>query len=292
MDEKDLKTEKISKIIELVNNSELSSIKQTLVQILSVINDPGSSAKDLKGVIEIDPTLSAKMLKLANSAYYGFAKRISEIQDSIVCIGFDAVKELALSQKICEIFEKNDSVHGYSRISLWKHSIATAVCGRLIYKNMFREGGDLIYAAGLLHDIGIIVMDQFLQEEFVNVLSKKETENDNLVDMEDVVLDFNHMDIGFAVAQDWALPQELCMAIGKHHIPGAVGGRFSKIVSTVFISEYITQNREIGYDESPNKDYTAFQKCLTKLKIREKALDIIVDEVEKEINKMEEAGWF
>jgi HD-like signal output (HDOD) protein len=286
------KKRKLDAIIELVNNSEISSIKQTITQILNTISDPNSSAKDLGNAIEVDPPLSAKILKLANSAFYGFLRRISDIQEAIVCIGFDAVRDLALSQKVCELFAKTDVIDGYSRISLWKHSIASAICGRLIYKSVFIEGGEHIYAAGLLHDLGIIVIDQFMQFDFINILRKINIDKSNLVNVEDSVLGYNHMDIGGAISENWNFPDELTAAIGNHHTPDRVEERFSKIVSTIFISEYITQIKNIGYDESPYKNKILFNKCLRKLKLKEKLLDSMMEEVKEEIIKMEKAGWF
>jgi len=288
----DEKKEKINKIIEMVNHSEISSIKQTVTQIINTIIDPNSSAKDLKNIIEIDPPLTAKLLKLANSAFYGYPKTISVIQEAIVCIGFEAVRELALSQKVCEIFKKADYINGYSRISLWKHSVAVAVCCKLIYRREFRERGENIYVAGLLHDIGIIVFDQFLHYDFLNILRKSRSEKNNLVNVENAILHFNHADIGRAIAENWDFPVELVKAIGNHHNTKNVDDKYTKISFTTFIANYAVQDKLIGYCDAPYKNKTLFLKCLMKLNIKEKAIDLIVKEVEKEINKMEKSGWF
>ncbi len=284
--------EKINKIIEMVNNSEISSIKQTVTQIISTIIDPDSSAKDLKKIIETDPPLAAKLLKLANSAFYGFPRTISAIHEAIVCIGFEAVRELALNQKVCEIFKKADYINGYSRISLWRHSVAVAVCCKLIYRREFRERGENIYVAGLLHDIGIIVFDQFLHHDFLNILRKSRSEKNNLLNTENAILHFNHADIGRAIAENWDFPVELVKAIGNHHDAKNVDDKYAKISFTTYIADYAVQDKLIGYCDAPNKNKTLFLKCLKKLNIKEKAIGLIVKEVEKEINKMEKSEWF
>lgn len=285
------KAQEINRLIALVNNSEISSIKKIVTQIISIINDPNSSAKDLKDIIEIDPPLSAKLLKLSNSAFYGYTKTINEIQEAIVCIGFDAVKELALSQKVCELFKKDDYFHGYSRISLWKHSVAVAMCSKLIYRREFRERGENMYVAGLLHDIGIIVLDQFQQEKFKAVLKKGRREKNNVATVETSEIGFNHADIGMGIARDWEFPDELVFGIGNHHNPEAIENGISKVISTIYLADYICQMRKIGYCDTPYANKTLFQKCILKLKIKEKALDFIVEEVEKEIKRMENSGW-
>ena len=151
------KSTKLKKIVEMVNKSEISSIQNIVSGVTKIINDPKSSAKDLKEIIQIDPPLTGKLLKLANSVYYSPRTKISEIQQAIIWVGYDALKELALSQKVCEIFAGNSTIEGYSKTLLWKHSVAVSLLGKMIYRKEFREKGENIYVAGLLHDIGIIV---------------------------------------------------------------------------------------------------------------------------------------
>ena len=122
----------LSELVEEVNKSDISSIKQVIIQLIQIMNDPKAGAKDLQGIIEKDPPLSARLLKISNSAYYGFRRKISKILEAIVSIGFDAVKELALSQKVCELFNNSEAFEGFSRVALWEHSLAVALCGKYI----------------------------------------------------------------------------------------------------------------------------------------------------------------
>lgn len=291
INEINVKDIEIKKILEKVNNSDISSIKQTITWIVSVINDPNSSAKDLKDVIEKDPPLSAKLLRLANSAFYGYSRTINEIQEAIICIGFEAVKELALRQKVYELFDNYDYLHGYSRISLWKHSIAVALCSKLIFRREFFERGENMYVAGLLHDIGIIIIDQFLHTQFKEILKKSKSDKNNLLNTEKDVLGFNHTDIGSEIAKNWGFHEEIVMSIENHHYPERVDNEFSKIVSTIFISDYACQSENIGYCDATDKNKTLFHKCLTKLNIKEKAIKLIIKNVKEEIKKMEEEGF-
>lgn len=286
------KNSKIEELMRKVEDSDISSIKQTVTQILTIINNPKSSAKDLKDIIEVDPPLTAKLLKLANSAFYGYAKTISEIQEAIVCIGFEAVREIAVSQKVCELFQDDDYIHGYSRRSLWKHCVAVAICSKLLFRREFRERGDNIYVAGLLHDIGIIVIDQFLHDQFKEILKKTRSERNNLLVVEDSVLGFNHTDIGLAIAESWGFPDEMSKAIANHHNPNDLNAEYAKIVATMYIANYCVQNEVIGYGDAPYPDKLLLRKCLIKYHIKEKALALIVKEVKEEIIKMEKANWF
>ncbi|MBN2290091.1 MAG: HDOD domain-containing protein [Candidatus Glassbacteria bacterium] len=284
--------QRIREIVELVNRSEISSIKKTVKEILQLIMDENSSAKDLKDIIERDPPLCSRLLKRANSASYGYPKTIGDIQEAIVCIGFDAVKELALSQKVCELFKKDDIVNGYSRKGLWKHCSAVAICSKMIYRREFGEHGDKIYVAGLLHDLGIIVEDQFFQWHFEQALEKACLENTNLSLVEKEFLLVDHTEIGRAIAEDWDFPEELGAALGFHHQPDLAPEDFERNVLTVFVADYICQREKIGYGDAPYTDEALFRSCLVELDVREKALGIILEELKEEIHKLEQTDWF
>jgi len=113
-----------------------------------------------------------------------------------------------------------------------------------------------------------------------------------LVNVENALLGFNHTDIGCAIAKDWNFPEELGVAIRNHHNPNYADDKFTKIVSIIFISDYITQSKNIGYCDAPYKNTILFQKCLMKLKIKEESIKFIIEEVEEEIEKMSKVGWF
>ena len=292
MTQKETKRAKLDQLVESINDSRdsLSSIKNVTSGIVRIISDPGSSAKDLKELIEIDPPLTAKVLKLANSAYYSPGKRIGEIGQAIITIGFDAVKELALSQKVCEIFDKDESLAGYSRMLLWKHSISVALLGKMIYRREFGERGENIYAAGVLHDIGLIVEDQFLQDRFKEILMRSTMQEKNLPQLERRVLGYNHTDIGRVIAADWNFPRELSAAIGYHHTPDRAKQKFARIAATLYIAECLSASCEIGYADTRFIDESLFQDCVQEWDLSAHGLDLIVAEMKQEMARMESQG--
>lgn len=292
MAQAETKGEKLSRIVEMVNDSRdgLSSIRNVTSGIIRIINDPRSSAKDLKELIEIDPPLTAKVLRLANSAYYAPRRRIGEIDQAIIIIGFDAVKELALSQKVCEIFNKDIRVSGYSRAELWKHSIAVALLGKMIYRKELGERGENAYAAGVLHDIGIIVEDQFFQDDFKSILRRTLIQERNLPLVERKAQSYDHADIGRVIARDWKFPREMSTAIGFHHMPNRARGRFTQMASVLYIAECVAAQCEIGYADERFTDEKLFQACVRRLNLNAYALDLIAAEMKRELTRMQSQG--
>jgi len=284
------KKEALDSLVKMVDDSEISSIKKIVSGIISIINNPGSTIKDLKELIEVDPPLTASVLRMANSAYYSSGKKISEIEEAVIWIGFDELKELALRQKVCEIFARDEAINGYSRTLLWKHSVAVALLAKLIYRREYGERGDNIYAAGLLHDIGIIVEDQFLHGDFEPALQRGKDERNNLVDSECEVFGYQHADVGRALAVHWSFPGELVTSIGNHHGQFEAPHTFPRIDLALFVANYLCQVNNIGFCDSPYPDEVTFHRCLNALGLEPVATNLIVEELKKEIIKMEDQG--
>lgn len=281
---------KVEQIVEMVSHSQISSIMSIVQGIIRVINDPESNAKDLKEIIEVDPPLTGKVLRVANSTYYAPRRKIGGIMQAIVYIGFEALTEIALSQQMNNIFTKGDDYEGYSRVSLWKHSVAVALYGKMIYRKEFGEKGDTAYTAGLLHGIGIIAEDQFLEEDFRNALLKSKDENKNLPIAENEVLGYDHAKIGMEIARNWNLPLELVEAIGYHHEPDKASPSHARLVATIYVADCYCQRNNIGFSDAPSEDEALFDNCLRTLAVEPHVLDLILGDVEKHISEMEEQG--
>lgn len=292
MNQEEKKSMKLKKIVEKVNQSEICSIRNIVSGVIRIINDPRSSAKDLMEIIQLDPPLTGKLLKLANSVYYSPQNKISEIQQAMIWVGYEELKALALRQKICEVFDGDSTVEGYSRPFLWKHSIAVSLMGKMIYRREFRERGENIYVAGLLHDIGTIALEQFCEDEFRFILGKTKTEKINHLETEKMVLGFDHTEVGKAITNDWNFPQELVEVIRYHHNPDNIAQEFARAGSTLFVADYVCQRKGLGYNDAPVQDKELFRRCLKWLNLSSYALGLIVEDVEQELFKMEEQGLF
>jgi HD-like signal output (HDOD) protein len=281
-------------LVEEVDNSELASIKTVVGGIVRIINDPRSSARDLKEMVEVDPPLTAKILKLANSAYYNSPKTISDIEQAIVWIGFNAIKELALNQKVCELFASGAETGDYSRLRLWEHSVGVAICGKILSKMALGNVEQNMYAAGLLHDMGIIVEDQFRSESFIKILEycKDESNLFDLIHLEKDILGYDHGELGGYLSDSWNFPQPLAMAITWHHNPLQAPLEYRPLVSLLYVADYLCQEAAIGFQSTPFRNAELYSRCIGFLNLKRKELDLVAEQVRAEITKMKEQGFF
>jgi HD-like signal output (HDOD) protein len=282
----------IEELIEIASESDISSIQSVLTQLIEVVNSPQASALELKNLIEIDPPLTARILKRANSAFYGAKRRMAEILDAVICIGFEAVKELALNQKVCELFTHSDVIHGYSRNELWKHSVAVALCAKLIYRREMRLSGGDVYTAGLLHDMGIIALDQFMHEPFTEVLQYMSENGVHINDAEMHVLGFTHAEVGSRLAETWAFPERLCRVIATDEHPERADTSNARMSTTLYIANCACRRKRMGFAEEKQVDSERYRGGLDQLGLTELGIQSIMTEVSKDIQEMQRNGWF
>ena len=285
------------KLISKVELSDISSIRVVLNGIIGVVNDPRSSAYDLKDAISTDPPLAARVLRRANSAFYGIARKdkaVADIQTAIVYIGFETIKELILNQSVCRLFRNNEVIFGYSRASLWEHCVATAVASRMIFRREFKQPGGQVHAAGLLHDIGIIVEDQCARDSFLKVLREFEKAPEHgLHHHEQQLLGFSHSELGEALAKRWDFPLPLRQAIGSETMPsGSLELEANLVAATVRVASWAAQRRHLGFVETPHLDENIWTDALERLHLTQRGMDLIMDEVEKELGRMRDEDWF
>ncbi|MBN2324261.1 MAG: HDOD domain-containing protein [Spirochaetes bacterium] len=282
---------KIDQVVSRADRSEFSSIKSIVMGIVEIINNPDSTVQELKQIIETDPPLTARVLKISNSVYYGGRGRIGDIEQAVIWIGFDTLKEIALNQKVCELFRKEERIHGYSRPLLWRHCVCCALLCKYVYKMEFNERGENAYVAGLLHDIGIIVEDQFLHTQFEQVLQRCAGGDTNLQDAENELLGYDHMQVGGALAKRWCFPDELVHAIEAHHSPDRTPAQFERLAVTTYICNHLCQKSGEGYKDAPRLDDTLYSESLKLLGLHPFSMEIIVEKMQQEIERRTRRGW-
>lgn len=280
----------LQKTVTAFNQAGTATIQKTVAGIVNALNDPDATINNLIELIEVDPPLSCNLLKVANSAYYSGRHPVNSIGDAVLRIGFEELKEIALSQKVFELFNDYEEYRGFSRMGLWKHSIAVAVLSKMIYRMEFRESGDDIYAAGLLHEIGLISEDQITPDLFRQAITVADEQGLNLADAETSVLGFHHALLAYAIANSWQLPEGLKVVIGYHHTPLLAPERYIKMAMVLFVADTLCQENAIGYCDAPHDNRKTYQTCLKRLNMEPYMLDLIISEMQTRIAELESTG--
>jgi putative nucleotidyltransferase with HDIG domain len=195
---------------------ELSTLPSVILRILEVMNNPMADARDVEKEIIEDPIITSKVLKMSNSPFYGTDRNISNISQAVVLMGFTEVQNIALSVSIFSRFLMPTKM--FDRRQFWEHCYATGVTAEALQRRVNAHTNDG-FVAGLLHDIGRIVLDQYFPDEFEEVMAVADNQRISLFEAERKVLGVTHGDIGFWVTEKWNLPTMLTDSILFHHTP-------------------------------------------------------------------------
>ncbi|MBN2476417.1 MAG: HDOD domain-containing protein [Pirellulales bacterium] len=205
---------------------EISSLPHVALRVMEVGNDPNSSAADLKQVTESDAALSARVLRCVNSSAYATRVKITNLQQAIAYLGMKQVRNLAMTASVSELFKEDQAIGCYRRLALWRHLVSVGVCSRLIAMRCGVGSFEDAFLAGLLHDVGIVLEDQYAHDSFCTVIESLD-KGKTLAETERDCLGFDHTEFGEKVARLWKFPEVIRAAICHHH--GSVGYRGESI---------------------------------------------------------------
>jgi HD-like signal output (HDOD) protein len=200
--------------------SSIPTLPVVIDRITRLLQNPKTSAEEIGKAITTDQALASKVLKLVNSAFYGFPGRISTITHAIVILGFSTIKNVVLTASIFDAFRKQGTgIEGFDLEHFWLHSIACGAAAQSIAKITGSNQKEECFIAGLIHDIGKIILCQYLPEEFHDAYVYAKESSILFFESENALFDVTHQEIGGFLAQRWNLPTDLQNAVKFHHNP-------------------------------------------------------------------------
>lgn len=226
------------------------------IKLTKLISDENSTMQDFENMIKMDPTLVLRILRGANSPYYGLRQKVNSISRAVVVIGINNLRNMIVTEGLKEIFKDKNSKSAFSRNRLWLHCAAVSICSQMIMERIFGLNGEDAFLCGILHDIGMIVEDQTAPDLFYKACNIYNENSKPITDCEKEIVGTNHCEIGYLLAKDWQLPMEVQKGIQQHHkkldrVPP------SSLTGTIQLAEYIVSRL----------DYTVFPGMNTKLSL-------------------------
>ena len=264
------------------NIKGLPTLPGVVQKISNMVENSTTSAEDIGRIISSDQVLTAKVLKLINSAFYGFPGRISCVTHGIVLIGFNVVKGLVLSASVFDMMEGK-------MVGLWEHSLGTAITSGIIAKRMNQKDPEEVSVAGLLHDIGKVVIKVSMPDKYEKILELVEEKEMPMLEAENKVLDFNHANVANWLCEKWNLPDNLKDPITYHHSPH-LAKKVPRQTAMIHLADILVKG--IGHGQSgdrwvPPLDKEAWQT----LNLSKEDIEEIIREMDTDLAMVEDFGF-
>ena len=252
----------------------LASPPELYVRTRELADDPKSSAEDIGQVIGTDPGMTARLLRIVNSPFYGFPSQIDTIPRAISIIGTSALLQLVLVTTVVKAFDGISDAR-VNMGAFWAHSLYTGMAAQAISKRQTRANSDAAFIAGLLHDIGRLVLYMQLPDPQRQVLLEAEQNSLSLAATENELLGFDHAEVGGELARLWGLPDTLAYTLEFHHLPDKTPGH-AELVRAVHVADGVTHC--VNGDASAA--HMSIEQLLTRVSLSPESADEILAEID------------
>jgi putative nucleotidyltransferase with HDIG domain len=244
------------------NTSDLPSMPEHAFEVIRITGLAETSAVDIAKTLSKDPSLAARVLRLANSSFYGLTREVSSISDAVVVLGMRTVKSLALVAASFPWLQKALKGNSLNPDLLWTHCFTTAVTAKLLAKKTDAPDAEIAFCAALLHDMGSVILCLWKDGDFTDLIEEAINSGATFDAVEKEILGFDHAEVGAALTRQWNLPEVYCNAIEYHHHPSN-NPNDSYLSDIIHISDWLVRTRGIneGISEATYaKDEAAFER--------------------------------
>lgn len=219
---------------------DLCSLPEIYIRVSEMLDNPTATAPQIGETVQTDPAISSRILKMVNSAYYGLPNQVSSISKAIIILGRERLKQILIGSVLGSIFTSINN-DGFSMTTFWQHSIKTAIIAReLALQGDDIDEQDAMFTAGLLHDIGRLIIADTLPDINIQIDELAERKRLDRAEAESQILGFTHADLGAALMRKWGFPELLICCTGDHHRPEHTG-EYAQPARMIYLSNQLSQ---------------------------------------------------
>ncbi len=206
----------IQEIIKEIDN--LKPIPQVANKIMSIVQDPDGSLSELSEIIAYDQAITANILKICNSAYFGLSRKVESIHHAVVFLGMDQIVDLVLMTAAAENFKRQQSGYDLQEGELWRYSVSSALIARELAEKKGSKNSHRIFTAALLKDIGKVILSQYVADSFEKINILVSEHEYSFREAEKEVIGIDHAELGGMVAESWKFSSRMVDTIRNHHM--------------------------------------------------------------------------
>lgn len=260
----------------------LPTIPTILAALNEKIADADSSAADVAEIISQDPPTATKVLRLANSAYYGLRSKVSTVNHAVTMLGFNIIRNLVLTATVFDLSGKKNIAGLFNVEQFWRHSLGVGVAAKIVAREAFPPSlnlSDEFFICGLLHDLGKIILAEYAPDKFEQALRLSNEQSITLYEAEQQAIGCTHAEVGGVLAKRWNLAGGIITAIGLHHSPSDAPEEHAKYAAVTHLADILARAREIGAAGGRNPELQ--REAWDALGLINRKIPVMLDEIDK-----------
>lgn len=272
--------------IKIARSENLPVLPQIVSQVLKLADDPDASPKSMEVIIERDPAITAKILRVSNSSYYGLSQ-VPSIGRAISMLGMNTIRSLVVGVAYQQIMSGRAVASHFNKLEFWRHSLGVATGARILAKLKMPMRAEELYVAGMMHDVGLLVMDRFHPLELDKAVGYATDEGMRLHEAENLLFGFDHSKLGGVLAKQWGLSEVVIDAVQYHHQPDMDENNGS---STAIVALANILAHQCGLTNNvPSMDIEVDEMLLETVGMPAEQLEVIKNVIAQEVARAEEA---
>ena len=261
---------------------EVSTLPEVTLRIIEVVQDPESTAHDLHEIVCNDPALSARVLRVVNSAFYGLPGQIGSLERALMLLGLNAVKNIAIAASLSKMFLRPTGCEELNGKELWTHSVAVGATNRLITSEIGLALPDETFLGGLIHDLGLVAIWQSQASLAGDIVHLVKEEDMPYRQAEEQVIGASHQEVGAALAGRWKFPRAFQYVTGYHHNPYNLAKENRLLTVVTHISDVLCARKGLGLTMTVESDEVD-EDLLGEIGLSKAKLEEIEGRIEEEL---------
>ena len=211
-------------------------------KMLALLEEPDTVVSEIEEILRYDPGLTANILKLANSAYFGIPSKVGSLKQAVILLGLKRLMQLVVASCVSAVMDKSVAGYDLPAGDLWRHSVAVSIAAEALVKDKKRVGSEDVFTLALLHDVGKLVLGAFVKEE-LEAIKRLAAKGVPFVVAENMILGTDHAEIGARILTHWNLPSDVVNAVRWHHDPDSPDA-FNIQMDVVYLANLLCQTSE------------------------------------------------
>jgi len=266
--------------------THLPPFPEVVHRVLQVMEDPKASSHDVVEVIQYDQAITANVLRVCNSAYFGLRNPVLSLGEALIRIGFNHLVEIVLTRGTAPLFSQ--ACQGYQLMAgeLWRHSVACALLSEILVARLKRKKAPVQFTTALLHDVGKRVLSEFVKDGFEEIQRLVQEKNLSFLEAEKEVLGIDHAELGGRIAELWKFPPDIIAGIRFHHTP-LLASEFCDLVSLVHLCDIVALMTGVG-GGADGLSYHCYKGVMKQYGLREKDLEGVISDLASGMKRVEE----